>query len=96
MVMHVKRSAREVGIDPVPWASVRLALLRDAERGVLYRVDDAHLESLPYRLRYLLAWNHDLCRAVLGVYARSLARRPRRGGSACESLMPQVNGAGLR
>jgi hypothetical protein len=25
--------------------------------------------SLPYRLRYLLAWNHELCRAVLGVYA---------------------------
>ena len=23
--------------------------------------------SLPYRLRYLLAWNHDLCRAVLSV-----------------------------
>ena len=22
--------------------------------------------SVPYRLRYLLAWNHDLCRAVLG------------------------------
>jgi hypothetical protein len=28
--------------------------------------------SLPYRLRYLLAWNHALCRAVLGVYVRAL------------------------
>ena len=28
--------------------------------------------SLPYRLRYLLAWNHDLCRGILGVYARAL------------------------
>ena len=36
--------------------------------------------TLPYRLRYLLAWNHELCRAVLGVYARALlafhCRRP--------------------
>jgi hypothetical protein len=28
--------------------------------------------SLPYRLRYLLAWNHALCRAVLGVFAQTL------------------------
>lgn len=28
--------------------------------------------SLPYRLRYLLAWNHALARAVLGVYVRLL------------------------
>jgi len=26
--------------------------------------------TLPYRLRYRLAWDHALCRAVLGVYAR--------------------------
>jgi hypothetical protein len=26
----------------------------------------------PYRLRYCLAWDHTLCRAVLGVYARTL------------------------
>ena len=25
--------------------------------------------TLPYRLRYRLAWDHVLCRAVLGVYA---------------------------
>jgi len=28
--------------------------------------------TLPYRLRYRLAWDHALCRAVLGVYARVL------------------------
>ena len=28
--------------------------------------------SLPHRLRYLLAWDHKLCRAVLAVYARVL------------------------
>ncbi len=28
--------------------------------------------SLPYRLRYQLAWNHDLCRAVVGVFVRSV------------------------
>ena len=28
--------------------------------------------TLPYRLRYCLAWDHALCRAVLGVYARTL------------------------
>ena len=28
--------------------------------------------SLPHRLRYLLAWDHELCRAVLAVYARAL------------------------
>jgi len=36
--------------------------------------------TLPYRLRYRLAWDHALCRAVLGVYARTLlasTRAPR-------------------
>jgi hypothetical protein len=28
--------------------------------------------SLPFRLRYALAWNHDLCRAVLGEFAAAL------------------------
>jgi hypothetical protein len=28
--------------------------------------------TLPYRLRYRLAWDHELSRAVLGVYARTL------------------------
>ena len=40
--------------------------------------------SLPHRLRYLVAWDHKLCRAVLAVYARALLsfqrrRAPRRG-----------------
>jgi transposase-like zinc-binding protein len=42
--------------------------------------------SLPYRLRYLLAWDHALCRAVTGVFVRalfgSLRRRARRAGPA--------------
>ena len=28
--------------------------------------------TLPHRLRYQLAWDHTLCRAVLAVYARAL------------------------
>jgi hypothetical protein len=40
--------------------------------------------SLPYRLRYLLAWDHDLCRAVVGVSVRAifgfLRARARRDG----------------
>jgi hypothetical protein len=42
--------------------------------------------SLPHRLRYLLAWDHALCRAVTGVFVRtvlgSLRRRARRQGAA--------------
>jgi hypothetical protein len=34
--------------------------------------------SLPHRLRYLLAWNHALCRAVLGIYVRALLGFQRR------------------
>jgi hypothetical protein len=30
--------------------------------------------SVPYRLRYRLAWDHDLCRAVAGVFVRSVLR----------------------
>lgn len=30
--------------------------------------------SVPYRLRYRLAWDHDLCRAVAGVLIRSVSR----------------------
>ncbi len=40
--------------------------------------------TFPYRLRYILAWDHRLCRAVLGVYIRALLsfhrRRARRAG----------------
>ncbi|MEP7307944.1 MAG: transposase zinc-binding domain-containing protein [Acidobacteriota bacterium] len=28
--------------------------------------------SLPYRLRYQLAWDHELCRAVVGVFVRAV------------------------
>ena len=28
--------------------------------------------SLPYRMRYQLAWDHDLCRAVVAVYMRAV------------------------
>ncbi len=34
---------------------------------------------MPYRLRYLMAWNHDVSRAVLGVYARVLLGAYARG-----------------
>jgi hypothetical protein len=45
--------------------------------------------TLPYRLRYALAWDHHLCRVVLGVFIRavlgferrSAARRGIRGGA---------------
>jgi hypothetical protein len=47
--------------------------------------------SLPHRLRYLLAWDHELCRAVLPVYARTLLsflrRRARR-----RSLRERIHG----
>jgi hypothetical protein len=40
--------------------------------------------SLPYRLRYMLAWDHDLCRAVVAVFLRAVLgfvrRRARRDG----------------
>jgi len=40
--------------------------------------------TLPYRLRYLLAWNHGLCRAALAAHARAVLgfyrRRARRRG----------------
>ena len=41
--------------------------------------------SLPHRLRYVLAWDHALCRAVAGVFVRavlgSLRRRARQAGA---------------
>jgi hypothetical protein len=41
--------------------------------------------SLPYRLRYLLAWDHDLCRAVVAVYVRApLGFLRRRASGRCE------------
>jgi len=38
--------------------------------------------TLPYRLRYLLAWDHGLSRAVLRVYMRALHELYRRGARA--------------
>ena len=29
--------------------------------------------TLPHRLRYALAWDHELCRAVLAVFIRALS-----------------------
>ena len=37
---------------------------------------------MPYRLRYQLAWDHGLCRAVLRVYTRALREAYRRGARA--------------
>ena len=41
--------------------------------------------SLPHRLRYVLAWDHALCRAVSGVFVRAvlgdLRRRARLAGA---------------
>jgi putative transposase len=60
--------------------------------------------TLPYRLRYRLAWDHALCRAVLGVYARALlacyARTARshgiRGGQTGAVTAIQRFGSGLQ
>lgn len=38
--------------------------------------------TMPYRLRYQLAWNHGLSRAVLRVYTRVLLDLYRRGARA--------------
>ena len=38
--------------------------------------------TMPYRLRYQMAWNHGLSRAVLGVYTRALRDVYRRGARA--------------
>jgi hypothetical protein len=42
--------------------------------------------GLPYRLRYLLAWDHNLCRAVVDVYVRAVLgfvrARARHNGAA--------------
>jgi hypothetical protein len=57
--------------------------------------------SLPHRLRYLLAWDHTLSRAVLGVYVRALLdfqrRRARRHGirngrSGCVTVIQRFGG----
>ena len=60
--------------------------------------------SLPHRVRYLLAWNHKLCRAVLGVAVRAVlgfyrhrARRAGvRGGRSGAVTVIQRFGGGLQ
>jgi len=48
--------------------------------------------TLPHRLRYPLAWDHDLCRAALAVYVRALLgfyrRRARAAASAAGAAAP--------
>jgi hypothetical protein len=57
--------------------------------------------SLPHRLRYLVAWDHELCRSVLAVYARALLsfqrrrarrRRLRDGHSGCVTVIQRFGG----
>ena len=42
--------------------------------------------TLPYRLCYLLAWDHRLSRAVLGVYARALLDPSRIRARSCRGI----------
>ncbi|MDD1721797.1 MAG: transposase [Euryarchaeota archaeon] len=42
--------------------------------------------SLPHRVRYLLAWDHDLCRAVVGVFLRAVLGFLRDGARARGSV----------
>jgi len=57
--------------------------------------------SLPHRLRYLLAWDHELSRAVLGIYVRVLLGFQRRracrygiraGHSGCVTVIQRFGG----
>jgi hypothetical protein len=57
--------------------------------------------SLPHRLRYLVAWDHELCRAVLAVYTRALLSFQRRrarhrglrdGHSGCVTVIQRFGG----
>ena len=57
--------------------------------------------SLPHRVRYLIAWDHGLCRAVLAVYVRVLLSFQRRralrlglrgGHSGCVTVIQRFGG----
>jgi hypothetical protein len=57
--------------------------------------------SLPHRVRYLIAWDHGLCRTVLAVYARVLLSFQRRralrlglrdGHSGCVTVIQRFGG----
>ncbi|MBI4262916.1 MAG: transposase zinc-binding domain-containing protein [Acidobacteria bacterium] len=56
--------------------------------------------SLPHRLRYVLAWDHALCRAVTGVFVRavlgSLRRRARQQGALDGRPSTRAQGAPSR
>jgi hypothetical protein len=49
--------------------------------------------SLPYRLRYVLAWDHDLCRAVVAVFLRAVFRVLRAG--ACDGGVEDGRGGAV-
>ncbi|MBF8288004.1 MAG: hypothetical protein HW381_1112, partial [Candidatus Rokubacteria bacterium] len=50
--------------------------------------------TVPFRLRYRLAWDHALCRAVLGVYARALLAFYTRTAFARHPRRPDLHGDG--
>lgn len=49
--------------------------------------------SLPYRLRYRLAWDHDLCRVVVAVFVRAVLRCLR--ARACEAGVGDARGGAV-
>jgi hypothetical protein len=49
--------------------------------------------TLPYRLRYLLAWDHGLCRVVVGVFMRSVLGCLQR--AAARRGIPRGQGGGI-
>jgi len=51
--------------------------------------------SLPYRLRYLLAWQHDLCRAVVRVFMRAVERHLRTWANSCGLTDPRGGGVAV-
>jgi hypothetical protein len=57
--------------------------------------------TVPYRLRYLLAWNHGLTRAVVGVFMRAVlgwlrrrARAEQGFGTAVAAPWPSFSASG--
>jgi hypothetical protein len=69
-------------------------------RGTLRRTTVAHVFpdvpvrqwvlSLPHRLRYRLAWDHDLCRRVAAVFLRAVFRLLREHARAAGLEQPRV------
>lgn len=49
--------------------------------------------SLPFELRYRLAWDHPLCRAVLAVYKRAKASGHRDGRTGTVTVIQRFGGA---